>query len=650
MLATYPSIAREALQALIDDELASANQTWDDAQRQGHALRALEVALEDLNDGDLAAAAAALYLREHPDLAHGRAVITEIAQRGTVAETTREAVLRSPAMLRTAPADDAPAPETAMDFSDLLDDVETSLETPSAPPAPEGPVVPTPPPLPATPPPATPPPATPPPAAPATARNPAARCRGSARATCAPRPSIDDPELHLAEPPGPSLPPLASRDAGALSTPSEPVPARPSQLRHAPEPPPPAESAALPAPRAASGRPRPDSHRPPPTTPTPPAGAAPTPLPAAPSTPPPPDDAATARASLGIDALRAAMDEGDDAAAHALAQRLARDDETRAEALAIERRRFLHDPSCLGALDAMATLCVALRRSHEAEAVLQLRGVLRGESAPPAPRSLAEVPDPPDGIARVLFPPAWGPFPELGAVLWETLGPTWRRTLQRTTARESLSAGVFATSALGRTVTQGLRLLQLPRTTPVILGALIEGGAAVNAALPTPTLMLDTDYTQDTPRAAFVLGYGLEGTRTGHLPASALPQAELARSILALRAAYVRDERPTMDPETAQVAARLVDGVLPRVQRRLEDLVGELGDRLTAEAWRSAVSHAQHRAGLWVSGDFGAAAEALLAGAPREVPRDVGQALLEWEPLRDLARFAISEEYLLLRW
>jgi hypothetical protein len=99
-----------------------------------------------------------------------------------------------------------------------------------------------------------------------------------------------------------------------------------------------------------------------------------------------------------------------------------------------------------------------------------------------------------------------------------------------------------------------------------------------------------------------------------------------------------------MDPETAQVAARLVDGVLPRVQRRLEDLVGELGDRLTAEAWRSAVSHAQHRAGLWVSGDFGAAAEALLAGAPREVSARCGAgaagvgATARPRPLRHLRR------------
>jgi len=616
LLPQHPAEAREALQNLIDDELAAANQTWDDGQRQGHALRALEVSLEDLGDGDLAAAAAALYLRDHVDLARGRAVVTEVAQRGTVSEAARDAVLRSPVMMRTAPeasAEEAAAVEDvdeSMDFSDLFEETEVPTGDPAPAVAPQSPV---------------------------------------AVPVVVPETKSVSPhegpevELLLSEAPVPSLPPLgAPNREGGVSTPSEPAPSRPSSLRLAAAAPPPAESPALPEPHPTSNRPRSDSSVPPARADaTSDRAPAPASSEAAPAEP---------RVELGIEALRAAMLQGDDAAAHALATRLARDDETREEALAIERKRFLDDPSRRGALDAMATLCVALRRPHEAEAVLQLRAVLQGARTPPVPRDLARVPDPPDGMARVIFPPAWGPFPELGAVLWETLGPTWRRTLQRTTPRESLSSGVFVTSPMGRTISHCLRLLQLPRTTPVILGALVDGGATVNAALPTPTLVIDSDYAQENPRSIFVLGYGLEGTRLGHLPASALPLAELARCVEALGVAYGRGTHKPMDAETAQVAARLVDGVLPRSQRRIEDLVSELGPRLTAETWQSALSHAQHRAGLLVSGDIGAAAEALLSVAPRDVPRDVGLAIVEWEPLRDLARFAISEEYLLLRW
>ena len=62
------------------------------------------------------------------------------------------------------------------------------------------------------------------------------------------------------------------------------------------------------------------------------------------------------------------------------------------------------------------------------------------------------------------------------------------------------------------------------------------------------------------------------------------------------------------------------------------------------------IDQARARAGLLVSGDFFESSRWLLASAPAEVPRSLSWAFVEWEPLRDLLRFAVSEEYLMLRW
>ncbi len=78
--------------------------------------------------------------------------------------------------------------------------------------------------------------------------------------------------------------------------------------------------------------------------------------------------------------------------------------------------------------------------------------------------------------------------------------------------------------------------------------------------------------------------------------------------------------------------------------------MAQLGDRLTWASWREAVAHAQMHAAMLVCGDFRTAAESILRGAPQGVSREPAQALASYPPLRALARFAVSEEYLLLRW
>ena len=100
----------------------------------------------------------------------------------------------------------------------------------------------------------------------------------------------------------------------------------------------------------------------------------------------------------------------------------------------------------------------------------------------------------------------------------------------------------------------------------------------------------------------------------------------------------------------ARLATRVFEALPPRAQRNAQELVAQLGDRLSWQAWREAVAHAQMHAGMLVCGDFRTAAENILMGAPAGVPREPSAALASYPPLRALARFAVSEEYLLLRW
>lgn len=589
----------ETLSTVVDDELAAGNQSWDDDPRRAHALRALTLAAAPLRDLDRASAAVGLYLRHHPAPLEGRARIVEALSGPRVDAATREALLASPALTRL--STEAPAIELQADhFADLTFDDGPELQGASVLPEAEPPV------------------AEPPVAETPVAETPVAETPAAETPAAEPEVVVRPALVPTALPPALGAPAPAFAPQREQRLPSDP-PSRPSGR--------PSGAPAVVLTRA--------------STPPPPA--------IAPKSGPPDaleiDPVAEAR-RISL----APVETDDDRAQKALAERLSHTDETRTEALAIERRRFQEAPARLDALDALATLSLALRRTHEANAVLQLRAVLTGASERPMPKPLDELEASPDGIARVIFSQSWGPFAELGAILWEGLGPAWRREAQRNASRQSLTTGVFATSHLGRLVSRTLAYLQLPRTTVVMLAPTVMAGAEVNLATPVPSVFLDADLSPEAPTTAYVLGRAMEMTRPGFLPFAALGAGELSRLVTALQAAYGRQSSARLDPAVATLAARLVDGQPPRTQRRLEDLVRDLGERLDADIWSHAVTQAQARAGLMVSGDFAAAAEVMLREAPPEVSRDPRLAILNYEPLRELARFAVSEEYLLLRW
>jgi hypothetical protein len=363
--------------------------------------------------------------------------------------------------------------------------------------------------------------------------------------------------------------------------------------------------------------------------------------------PPPPRTSVAQFDDATLMALRAAASHGNDAAASVLAARLSSSEDLRDEALTLQRRRFQEDPSRLDALEAMVSLYQSTRRNAEALAVTQVLLALEGRQETVLPPDLSDLADPPDGVARVLFPPRFGPFPELGGMLWEVLAGAVRRAQER--GRFQSARKVATNSVLGRTVSAAAQLLQLPRATSIALRESLDPLWELDPSTAPPTVVLADAATEDVTRLRWTLGSALEATRVGHLPITAFPPAESERWVNAAVAAFAaRSEGPT-DPSVSALAGQLLNGLPTRLQRRMSEVVHELGDELSHARWRERVYQARCSAGMLVSGNFDVAASQLIAGSSNAGAR-AAQLIASWEPLRDLARFAVSEEYLLLRW
>jgi hypothetical protein len=106
-------------------------------------------------------------------------------------------------------------------------------------------------------------------------------------------------------------------------------------------------------------------------------------------------------------------------------------------------------------------------------------------------------------------------------------------------------------------------------------------------------------------------------------------------------------------PEVTRRARDLVATIPPRSQKRLEELLATLaarGQPFTEASWVEFAERARARAGLFASGDFAVAAQLVVVrhkgGGEADVPGSIGKL----PALDDLARFAISDPYLRLRW
>lgn len=699
--ARKPEAAARVIQQLIDDALNAGAQSWDDGVRFKHALRALELALTEQGGIEKALAAVTLLLRDREDVAVGRESVRALLARTKPDAAVRAAILALPAMESGEPSA-APPPAGSSVRPPVSTPPEPAATVARPPPLTLAPTIPTLPPVGmltdtqvpkvtlvgAPPPPLSMQPVT----VAKSIQTPAASASAQRSSRPAPNKVPPSKPRTISLPPPPPLrvgssgskaasgkppasarvttPPTASPPA---SQPAPPPTQRPatdvSALSPLPEAPlspsempnpyatieitasrpaiaPPPDASIEPVVVRPAIAPPPDTGQPHLVSRSDRAGRPPF---NSSSHPPPASDAPRVRVT--VSSLRDAAARGDDHAAARLARHLASDPETSGEALEIERRRFAADPSRRDALDAMIRLAEQMRMGSEESALRALRtAVWNDKSTPPAPPSLADLGDGPDGVARVLVPARLGPFSEFGAVLWELLAATFRRDLLRAGKRREIHTYATPAGEFGRLFLAALRVLQLPRNTPLALFDDLPEGVGMDATTQPPTVTLAAPLAHDTPRTRFLLGLTLEGTRASHLPLTSLPQDEGERVIQAVHAAFGTDTPPRLDARVAKIAGRMLDGMTPRLQKRLRDLVNELGPRLTWAHWNNTAQIARVNAALLISGDVRTAVEEVLGASPRGVPGDPAVAARTYEPLRELMRFASSEEYVLLRW
>jgi hypothetical protein len=693
MRALDPAVAHVAAELMVDDALHAAHQAWEDRARRTHALDALELCASELEDGARAAEAAELYLRQHDDPMAALQTVAGLVEAASTSPVVRSALRAVLSRHGIAPSF-RPSPDATGASSLELDDLShpvglspslrpnapieapsLALHAPLRPPTPFSDLERTPRPLARTPLPSSRPPATEGPSDPVAVTP--ERSRSAQRSSVKPTRAPFNPKaamraghpIRTATPlytSSPSLPPnrtftsMAPPRSWRPNAPTAPSAGVPMAVPLATLPPPAPEvefdpdgqtaELSLPSECLEDDPVRNGSTD---ADPTRTATCAPAPAMAteAPSSQVVEGSRSVSTASLHalpLDTLRALADT-DDRAAAVLAARLAQASETRDEALMLQRKRFDADPTRLDALEGLAEIYTALRMRNESAALLSVHAVLAGRTLTPWPEApaLGELADPLDGVAKVLMPPSLGPFAELGALVWEVLLGARNAAARAAFAQERTAT--MGPGPFGQTFSAAVRLLQLPKSTTFTIRADMPDGMDLVVNGMPPTVLVAASLAHDSPRTRFWLGRTLEATRIGHLPiTSGIEDNE--HLVSAVRAAFGRSTPGRLDPAVSRIAARLYEDISPRALRRLQDLVEQLGPRLTWPAWHHALTTARNHAAMLVCGDFRTAAETLLQEAPPEVPRDVPSALAVWEPLRALARFATSEEYLLLRW
>jgi tetratricopeptide (TPR) repeat protein len=175
---------------------------------------------------------------------------------------------------------------------------------------------------------------------------------------------------------------------------------------------------------------------------------------------------------------------------------------------------------------------------------------------------------------------------------------------------------------------------------------------------PPPTIVVSQHLADASEPTAlrFLIGRALELSRPEYILGHAMPAKEFAQLFAAvLKAFHPRHAKwRAGDPGTEQ-AAKLKKALPYKVSKRLAELFQEHeAQPFNSARWRSVVQETGNRAGLVMCGDLATAARIVLREILPDAPPEAPPALVRDQasksgPLRELLRFAISDEYFALR-
>ncbi|MDB4980264.1 MAG: Tetratricopeptide 2 repeat protein, partial [Myxococcales bacterium] len=193
-------------------------------------------------------------------------------------------------------------------------------------------------------------------------------------------------------------------------------------------------------------------------------------------------------------------------------------------------------------------------------------------------------------------------------------------------------------------------------------GAAAPGAEDVTLVVQAPPALVVGGHLSADASAAeirFTLARGLELSRPEYILAAGVRPKQFAQLfgnvLKAFHPRHARRRAPT-EGANGDAATDLKKNVPYKISKRLVELFQELGTTpWSSVRWRSIVQATGNRAGLVLSGDLATAARLVAgqnghAGLPAPASADELRALARTnEPLRDLLRFAISEDYFVLR-
>ena len=176
-----------------------------------------------------------------------------------------------------------------------------------------------------------------------------------------------------------------------------------------------------------------------------------------------------------------------------------------------------------------------------------------------------------------------------------------------------------------------------------------------------PALVVGPGLASDAPPAEirFQLARGIELTRPEYILAAGVrPKQFTSLFGSVLKAFHPRHSkrRAATGDAAAEQAAKLKKNVPYKVSKQLVDLFQGLGaTSWSSLRWRTVVHHVGNRTGLLLCGELAIAANILVresgtvGDGTQATPDEIRQLAQTHEPLRELLRFAISEDYFLLR-
>jgi hypothetical protein len=311
-----------------------------------------------------------------------------------------------------------------------------------------------------------------------------------------------------------------------------------------------------------------------------------------------------------------------------------------------------------GDMRRLEALVAAAQADHNVVYAKALEHVLRAFDAgagplPPPPLSAqAEQPN----LLRMLVRHSYEPAGEALALAWEGAGPSFARSPQAygLTGVERVVPG--ASSTLARLYEIAVRLLDAPRI-PLFVRRAISPLSQSVALLQPPAAILTGDTKEDCPELRYVLGQALSSALPQNALILGLGESEARTMWTALNGAFGPPEMgKELDGHSGKMAETFWHLLPQRNQRRLKELLGGA----TPTRFELVLERARQsgrRLGMFLTGDFGFAARALLAEHPEvgdvaELAEEGGvEAIAARLPaLGDLYRLAVRPEYADARW